>query len=147
MEDNRRRYKVLLVDDDPFIHEILGEFLGGTEFDLVSAKSTQEAIRVLRSNRLDIIISDAMMPGESGYVFIERAKSDPKTAHIPIILWTIMEAPDGSVMDATGKADVLVNKPLYLSDMAAGLETAKQLVESRRPSLPAMESDLVDVVL
>ena len=131
MENMNDTLKVLLVDDDSFVHEMVQLLVGGTEFSLVSAENVSEAMRIIANDTPDIIITDAMMPGESGFSLISKVKSNPRTQDIPIILWTIMEDAEGSVMDASGRADILANKPIYLSDIISSLKKAKELVEER----------------
>jgi CheY-like chemotaxis protein len=126
-----QRLQILLVDDDQFIHEIMKLFLANTQYSMVSALSVNDAVKLIEGERPDIVITDAMMPGESGYSLIEWMKASPACADIPVILWTIMERPDGSVMDATGKADISINKPFYRCDMMEGLEKARNLIERR----------------
>jgi two-component system alkaline phosphatase synthesis response regulator PhoP len=126
-----QRVKILLVDDDEFIHEVMKLFLANTQYSLVSALNVQDAITLIETELPDILITDAMMPGESGYTLIEWMKARSAFADIPVILWTIMERPDGSVMDATGKADISINKPFYRCDMMEGLEKARNLIERR----------------
>jgi CheY-like chemotaxis protein len=124
-------YKVLLVDDETFNHEIFDLSLNKKDFSLVTAKSVEEALQIIDRNAPDIIITDAMMPGESGFSLIEKIRAHPATARTPIILWTSLERPDGSVMDASRKADFTVSKPFYLSNILDVLEKAKQLAQSR----------------
>jgi len=124
-----RQTKVLLVDDDRFMHEMLDLILRRTEYSLVSAKNVDEAMKMIASEKPDIVITDAMMPGESGFSFIARMKNNPQTASIPIILWTILEEVNGSVMDASCRADISIQKPFYRSDILEGLEKAKRLIQ------------------
>jgi CheY-like chemotaxis protein len=131
LEKPEQRVKILLVDDDEFIHEMMKLFLAKTQYSLTSALNVQDAIKLIESQPPDILITDAMMPGESGYSLIDWMKARPDCADIPVILWTIMERPDGSVMDATGKADISINKPFYRCDMMEGLERARHLIETR----------------
>jgi DNA-binding response OmpR family regulator len=124
-------YKVLLVDDETFNHEIFDLSLNKNNFSLVTARSAEEAMKIIINDPPDILITDAMMPGESGFSLIEKVRLRPQTARTPIILWTSLEQPDGSVMDATRKADFTVTKPFYLSSILEVLEQAKQLAETR----------------
>ena len=121
--------KVLLVDDDEGMHEMMRLFLGKTGFSLVSATSAPDAMEMINSDPPDILITDAMMPGESGFSLIEKMKSCACTAKIPVILWTILENPNGSVLDASGKADILINKPFYRCDIMDSLEKAKLMIQ------------------
>jgi CheY-like chemotaxis protein len=124
-------YKVLLVDDESFNHEIFDLSLNKNDFSLVTAKNVEEAMNIIARDPPDILITDAMMPGESGFSLIEKIRAHPAMAKTPIILWTSMERPDGSVMDATRKADFTVSKPFYLSSILETLEKAKQLAADR----------------
>ncbi|HXG66779.1 MAG TPA: response regulator, partial [Blastocatellia bacterium] len=124
--------KVLLVDDEDINHEMLELFLKKTDYSLLSAKNVEEAMQVIVTARPDILITDAMMPGESGFSLIQKVRARPDTADMPIILWTVLERPDGSVMDPTGQADITLSKPFYRADIMKALEQAKQLLERRR---------------
>jgi len=123
--------KVLLVDDDEGMHEMMRLFLGKTEFALVSATNAPDALEMINNDPPDILVTDAMMPGESGFSLIEKIKACACTAEIPVILWTILENPNGSVLDASGKADILVNKPFYRSGILGSLEKAKRMIRPR----------------
>ena len=138
---DNKRYKVLLVDDEDFNHEILDLSLNKTEFSLVYAKSVEAAMRIIASDPPDIIITDAMMPGESGFSLIEKVRAHTDMARTPIILWTSLEQPDGSVMDASRKADFTVSKPFYLSRILETLEKAKQLAEYRKATEKGNDPD------
>lgn len=143
MDKNQRNpLRILLVDDDMFVHEMVGSLIDQAEYSLVSATNVGDALKVIMDQRPDVIITDAMMPGESGFVLINKVKSDPRTQDIPIVLLTILEDPNGLVMDASGQADFRVSKPLYLSDFNYTLEQAKQLLKDRseaKAQLPEVE--------
>jgi CheY-like chemotaxis protein len=126
-----RPLTVLLVDDDSLAHEVFEAFLSDTEYTLMSANSVGQALRLVASTPPDIIITDAMMPGESGFVLIEKLKSNPHSSHIPVVLWTVLEDMRGNVMDASGKADMTLNKPFYPADINKCLLQARSMVQSR----------------
>ena len=153
MDKNERNLiRILLVDDDTFVHEMVGSLIDEAEYSLVSATSVVDAMKIIMEHRPDVIITDAIMPGESGFSLINRLKSDPRTHDIPIILLTILEEPNGQVMDASGLADFRVSKPLYLSDFSSKLEQARQLVKDRseivefRSEIEVPLSDAQDIV-
>jgi DNA-binding response OmpR family regulator len=122
--------RVLLVDDDESIHQTLELFLANTEYSLISARNVKEAMALVASLKPDIVITDAMMPGESGFCLIENLKSRPATANVPVILGTILEEVNGGVMDASHKADISITKPFYRRDIIPSLERAKQMIDS-----------------
>src|SRR5262249_43610940 len=116
---------VLLVDDDEFTHELMRAFLRDSEFALLSAFNAADAIKLILGDKPpNVIITDAMMPGESGFSLIEKVKGNPRSAGIPVLLWTVKTGPDGSVMDASGKADILIAKPADASEILESLKLA-----------------------
>jgi CheY-like chemotaxis protein len=126
-----KKWCVLLVDDEEFNHEILDLSLNKAVFSLIGAKNVTEALRILDTTDPDIVITDAMMPGESGFSLIEKLRANPKTKDIPVILWTILENPDGTVMDSSKRADFSVSKPFYHSEILDVLDKATELAKER----------------
>ena len=138
MEDNgtgKERLKILLVDDDAFVHDMLKLLIDQQAYSLISATNVRDAMEMVAKHKPDIIVTDGIMPGESGFCLIEQVKSDPRTETIPVILLTILQKLNGTAMDASGKADFCVNKPIYLSDISSALELARQLIERRKINL------------
>jgi DNA-binding response OmpR family regulator len=124
-------FKVLLVDDEQSMHEMLGLAFKSTEYSLVSATNVDEGMKMLASSLPpDIVITDAIMPGASGFSLIESIKSNPTTSRIPVILWTVLEGLNGSVMDSSGKADITMSKPFNLPNVLDCLTKARQLIRS-----------------
>ena len=74
-EQDLPRYRVLLVDDDQHIHEMMELLIRQTEYSLSSATNAHDAIEMIDRDPPDILITDAMMPGESGFNLIEKIKS------------------------------------------------------------------------
>ena len=95
-----------------------------------------EPLRMIYSFAPDIVITDAMMPGLSGFDLIREVKSKPETARIPVILLTSLEAPNGGVMDASGKADISLSKPFTSADILTAAAYRGQSILTR-PALIA----------
>ncbi|HYP26444.1 MAG TPA: response regulator [Blastocatellia bacterium] len=137
MEHSVIHVRVLLVEDEDFSHEIVKLYLSNTKYQLISAKSVSEAKNIITSQLPDIVITDAMMPGESGFSLISWMKKNPRTRGIPIILWTMMVEAGGQVMDASNSADILMSKPFCHSNILETLEHAEGLIKRQR-SLPPL---------
>src|SRR6185369_9759331 len=97
------KYRLLLVDDDNFTHEMMELFLRNTEYILLSTFSADETLRIIASDPPDIVITDAMIPNENDFSLIGKIKTQQTSARIPILLWTMLTQTDNSVMDASGK--------------------------------------------
>ena len=82
--------RLLLVDDQPLNNTIIGEALK-EDYQLSAATSGEEALRVIEVNPPDMVLLDVLMPEMDGFEVCRKLKSDPVTAHIPIIFVTSMD--------------------------------------------------------
>ena len=80
--------KVLVVDDEKFVRELIKIKLGRCGLTVIEATNGVEAIETARSLKPDIILMDVMMPKMNGFEACEKLKSDPETARIPIVMLT-----------------------------------------------------------
>jgi CheY-like chemotaxis protein/anti-sigma regulatory factor (Ser/Thr protein kinase) len=87
--------KVLAIDDDPMVIELLQAVLAGEGFTVVGALSGADGVRAAQEEQPGLIICDLLMPGVDGFEVVERLHADPTTAHIPIVVLTAKDiAPD-----------------------------------------------------
>jgi PAS domain S-box-containing protein len=85
------RKKVLVVDDEMSIRQLISQILQERDYKVLEAKDGQEAIVKARKFIPDLILCDIMMPGLSGYDVIKILKDDPRTKDIPVIIVSILE--------------------------------------------------------
>ncbi len=85
--------KILIVDDEQDIVEILKAILEHEKFEVSVAHNGEEGLEQARSYRPDLIITDIMMPKMDGYQFAENLKKDGSTKDIPIIMLTAKDQP------------------------------------------------------
>ncbi len=78
--------KVLVIDDEPTILELLRINFEMEGFEVVSAPDGHAGLEKARDNQPDLIISDIMMPGFDGLELLNALRADPTTAEIPVIL-------------------------------------------------------------
>ncbi|HEX2123615.1 MAG TPA: response regulator [Thermoanaerobaculia bacterium] len=88
---NGAKPRLLLIDDDPAVHALLDEELGGLGFALACAYSGEDGLRAAQESTPDVIILDLMMPGMTGFDVADSLKDDPRTANIPILVLTSKE--------------------------------------------------------
>lgn len=77
--------KVLVVDDDQEIRELLDEYLTKSGFHVVTAAEGEEMKRKLAAGEPDLILLDVMMPGDDGFTLCQHIR---KTSDVPIIMLT-----------------------------------------------------------
>ena len=100
---------VLVIDDDPSVHDLLRHAIAKQGFRVEGARSGEEGLRMARRLRPDAITLDVMMPGMDGWTVLSRIKSDPDLAGIPVIMLTIVDEKNRGY--SLGAADYLT-KPI-----------------------------------
>jgi PAS domain S-box-containing protein len=100
---------VLVIDDDPTVHDLMQRFLTKEGFRVESALSGEKGLALARQLRPDAITLDVMMPSLDGWAVLAGLKADPELADIPVIMLTIV---DNKTMGyALGASDYLT-KPI-----------------------------------
>ena len=84
--------KILLVEDDTFIGQMLVRRLIAAKADVDWAKNGQEGLDVVNNGNYDIIVTDLMMANMDGYEMIKQIQSNEKTKDIPVIVLTNKES-------------------------------------------------------
>src|SRR5947199_2842249 len=83
--------RALIVDDSKSARVVLARALEKYDIDVDAAESAEAAIEYLSSNRPDVIFMDHLMPGMDGFQAVQAIKNDPRTATIPIMMYTSQE--------------------------------------------------------
>ena len=86
--------RVLVIDDDPDIHQLIGGFLGDLGIDSHSAFSGEKGLQLANSIKPQLITLDIMMSGISGWDVLEALKKDPETSTIPVAIISFVNEPD-----------------------------------------------------
>jgi CheY-like chemotaxis protein len=113
--------RVLVVDDDPTLRTLLTAVFTGAGMHVVSAASAEEALAVLDGERVDIVLTDAQMPGMNGAELVTALRSRPATADVPILLCTGSHVGDiVAAAEAAGVTGVLP-KPMRPKELLAAV--------------------------
>ncbi|MDD3292637.1 MAG: response regulator [Candidatus Pacebacteria bacterium] len=78
--------KVLIIEDDKFLRDLLGKKLSSLGFDTVLAVDGEEGLEKIKTEKPDIVLLDLILPGINGFEVLEQAKKDPSVNEIPIII-------------------------------------------------------------
>ena len=109
--------KVLVVDDERQIRDLLGEFLEREGYEVFLASAGEEAIELAEREIPHAILLDVKMPGIDGIEVCKRLKAEPKTQFVPVIM--ITGYADNKMVAIESGADDFVNKPVDLVELAA----------------------------
>ena len=108
--------RVLIVDDNPDIREVLGTYAAKEGFEPITAKDGFEALDLFRKTSPAVILLDVMMPGMDGYRVCERIRSE---SDVPIILITAKGEDYERVMGLDIGADDYIVKPFNANEVMA----------------------------
>lgn len=108
--------KLLVVDDQPDVLELLGMILTGEGYEVRSATSAQQAVNIITKSLPDLILLDVMLGETSGTTLLGRLKNSPSTARIPVIMLTAKDKDTDVVVALKLGADDYITKP-YNSDV------------------------------
>jgi putative two-component system response regulator len=125
----RRPARVLVVDDSPEVLPLMRDLLASRGYSVVTATNAEEAEAEIRRETPDLILSDVMMPGKSGYELCREFKSDPATRLIPFLLITGLSDRDSKVKGIEAGADDLLNKPIFAEELFARVKSLLTLKE------------------
>jgi two-component system OmpR family response regulator len=103
--------RVLVIDDEPEITEIVEAFLSDAGYVVTAENSPQHAIAKVLEFRPDVILLDIMMPGMDGYDVCQQVKARPEFAHVPIIFLTGKDRADDMGRSFKVGGDMFIKKP------------------------------------
>ncbi len=111
--------KILVVDDDAAIREMMQLALEQADYVVRLAGSALEARGCIASERPDLILLDWMMPGQSGFDLARSLRKDASTRDIPIIMLTARTEESDKVAALQSAADDYVAKPFSFAELQA----------------------------
>lgn len=128
------KLKVLLVDDEAAVLEVISRRIKSWGYDLVKALSGKEAINLLKTEGPDAIILDYMMAGMDGISTLKEIRKIDKA--IPVIMFTAY--PDDRSMKGAQKLKVsaFIPKSSILTDPVSNLKTALAILKKKRKANP-----------
>ena len=110
---------ILIIDDDPAVHQLLADALRSAGYPLKFASSGAEGLRLAKELHPAVITLDVLMPDLDGWVVLSLLKADPDLANIPVIMLTVRADQDFGF--AMGVADYL-QKPIDRERLVAILK-------------------------
>jgi len=109
--------RLLVVDDEPNIVDLLATSLRFAGFEVATARNGSEALRVAPEFRPDLLVLDVMMPGIDGFSVVRRLRQDGMS--VPVVFLTARDATEDKVTGLTLGGDDYVTKPFSLEEVVA----------------------------
>src|SRR6266478_4109677 len=125
----RRLPRVLVVDDNPNTMSLMQDLLSSRGYDVVAFPDAAQAeIEILR-HPPDLVLSDVVMPGKSGYELCRELKENPATRLIPFVLITGLSEREDRVRGIEAGADDFLSKPIFPEELFARVKSLIKLKE------------------
>jgi CheY-like chemotaxis protein len=128
---------ILVVDDDQVLRKILSIWLAKSGYSVVEANDGWEALEIVAQQPVGGILLDVMMPGIDGFQVCQRVKSDPATAHIPVVLVTALTGQRRRQQGLKAGADDFISKPVKPADL---LDTVRRVMQAGPSSEQPIEN-------
>ena len=131
-------YRILVVDDDTTLRDILCGFLKTQDFEAIPAASAEEGLALIEANNMDAVISDENMPGMSGSEFLAIVRQKyPDTIRIILTGHASLETAIRAINE--GEIYRFFTKPCSVVDLAITVRRALQQKELLRESRKLLE--------
>ena len=111
--------KVIIIDDDSKLQDLLKEYLGGYNYDIISMLSGDGVLEKINRKQPDIIILDIMLPGKDG---MEILKEIRKTSAVPVIMLTAKGEETDRIVGLELGADDYLSKPFNPRELVARMK-------------------------
>jgi two-component system, cell cycle response regulator len=132
MSATGKDFKVLIVDDSPVSRKLVELPLAQKEYQLIFAKTGQEAIKLFEEHRPDLVILDWVMPDLSGEEICRRIRSNSRDSYCYIIVLTGSTDKDSLVAALDSGADDHLTKPFHRGELMARVAVGIRTIELHR---------------
>ena len=137
-----RTPKILIVDDDPRLRDLLRRYLGENGFNVLVSENGEAMKRLWVREHFDVLILDLMMPGEDGLAILKRLRAEKDMT--PVIMLTARGEDVDRILGLELGADDYLGKPFNPRELLARIHTVlRRRPRQDAPGTPSMENEVV----
>jgi two-component system phosphate regulon response regulator PhoB len=119
--------KIVIVEDEPSVADVLGEMMRLSGYQVVKIHSSTSAMSVIRTELPDAILLDMMMPDISGIEVLRFMRREPSLKHIPVVIVSARSMPSDIQAGMEAGASAYLPKPVGLTEL---LETVAEVIRA-----------------
>jgi len=119
---SKKRLKVVVVEDEPAIADMLAEMMRMLGFEAIQTYSSSPAVDQISIEQPDLVLLDVMMPGISGLEVVRYMRREPQLAHIPVIILSANTMPEDVQKGIEAGATLYLGKPVTFQDLEQALQ-------------------------
>jgi two-component system phosphate regulon response regulator OmpR len=139
--DDKIRYRILIVDDDARLRELLSRFLHEQGYSTQAVEDSATMNRSLSRERFDLVVLDLMLPGEDGLSICRRLRQEGNT--IPIIMLTAKGNDEDRIVGLDMGADDYIGKPFNPRELLARIQAVMRRQPVIPPGSPAAKDEII----
>lgn len=139
--EEEKKFHVLIVEDHRDMQRFVNELLSKKYYTHLANQGNQ-ALKVLKKTKIDLIISDLMMPEMDGFALLEKLKNAKEYAHIPIIMLTALDTQESKLSALTLGVDDYLTKPFSPKELFARAHNLLERHESRQHANEIVQENL-----
>lgn len=123
--------KVLVIDDEPGIIEIVEANLEGDGFEVISASNGKEGLEKIKGEAPELVVLDVMMPEMDGWEVLRNLEKDPETAGLPVIMLTAKAADEDYIFGLEEGAVEYITKPFLPQELVNRIKITLMVLNPR----------------
>ena len=138
--------KIMMVDDDKLVTELLQKLLRADGFDTVAINDSSKAIDLAKSEMPDLILLDLMMPQPDGFRLCRMLREEPLFMNTPIIIVTALDDSDSRAVAFGAGATDYLTKPFHLSELLVRIQALIRRKNFKGNNLVAFNEIEIDIL-
>jgi DNA-binding response OmpR family regulator len=141
LDDSKKATTILVVDDEEDILNLISKVLVENSYRVLTAASGREALSIVKSEQLDLIILDAMLPEIHGFDICRRIKGSTKYGHIPVIMISAIYRGWRFARDLKESygVDEFIEKPFKIQNL---LRSVQSMLKAKVPARPESKEEM-----
>jgi two-component system, chemotaxis family, response regulator PixH len=121
-----RQGTILIVEDTPSEMELMSHYLQEGGYRVISSANAKDALQLAAEQKPDVIISDVVMPGMSGFELCRSLRKNPATANLPVIFCTSKNQDIDRLWGMKQGASAYITKPFSREDLIQAIQTVRR---------------------
>lgn len=135
-----QKQRILLVDDEHLGRKLFSQLLSIYDYDVITAKNGEEALKLAYHEQVDCILLDISMAGMDGFEVCLILKNEPKTASIPVVMLSALNDTNSMIKSYERGANGFLSKPIGIEKIVEEIRN----VTSAGKKLPSSQDRVAD---